>query len=108
MASNARSDGPSDPTGDMELAAEYARRRRRDFPDHTGTKRATNVSLDAGLVAAAKELGVNISQACERGLAAEISHIRSEAWIKENWEAIQSSNAYVEKHGLPLAHLRQF
>ena len=93
---------------DAETPAAASRRRRREFPDNTGTKRATNVSLDAGLVAAAKELGVNVSQACEKGLAAEISHIRSEAWIKENWNAIQSWNAYVEEHGLPLEHLRMF
>ena len=30
------------------------------------------------------------------------------AWIEANWEAIEASNAYVEKHGLPLAKYRQF
>ncbi len=71
-------------------------------------KRPTNVSLDAGLVAAAKELGLNVSQACERGLKQQISEARNRAWVEESWEAIQSSNAYVEKHGLPLEHLRMF
>jgi antitoxin CcdA len=31
-----------------------------------------------------------------------------EAWIEENREAIEASNAWVEKHGLPLARYRQF
>lgn len=31
-----------------------------------------------------------------------------EAWIEENREAIEASNAWVEKHGLPLAKYRQF
>lgn len=31
-----------------------------------------------------------------------------EAWIEENREAIESSNAWVEKRGLPLAKYRQF
>jgi antitoxin CcdA len=31
-----------------------------------------------------------------------------QAWIEENREAIESSNAWVEKHGLPLAKYRQF
>jgi antitoxin CcdA len=30
------------------------------------------------------------------------------AWIEENRAAIEASNAWVEKHGLPLAKYRQF
>jgi post-segregation antitoxin (ccd killing protein) len=29
-------------------------------------------------------------------------------WLNENRTAIESSNAWVEKHGLPLARFRQF
>jgi antitoxin CcdA len=32
-------------------------------------KRATNISLDTAMIAMAKELGINVSQACEKGLA---------------------------------------
>lgn len=38
----------------------------------------------------------------------EVRHAVREAWIEENREAIESSNAWVEKHGLPLAKYRQF
>ena len=31
-----------------------------------------------------------------------------EAWIEENRESIAASNAWVEKHGLPLAKYRRF
>jgi hypothetical protein len=31
-----------------------------------------------------------------------------EAWLKENRAAIESSNAWVEQHGLSLAEYRQF
>lgn len=71
-------------------------------------RRATNVSLPADLVEQARALNVSISQACEKGLAAEVKKSREDKWIEENWEAIQSSNAYVEKHGLPLAKYRMF
>jgi antitoxin CcdA len=71
-------------------------------------RKATNVSLDEKLVAEAKELGVNLSRACEAGLAAEVREARKRQWVEENWEAIQSSNAYFAKHGLPLAKYRQF
>ena len=66
-------------------------------------RRATNVSLPEDLIGAAKELNVNISQACEKGLQEAVSKSRAERWIEENRAAIESSNAYVEKHGLPLA-----
>ena len=71
-------------------------------------KRPTNVSLEANLVVDAKMLGINVSQACERGLRAEVAAARTTAWISENKAAIEASNAYVEAHGLPLATLRQF
>ena len=71
-------------------------------------RRATNVSLPEDLIGAAKELNVNISQACEKGLQEAVSKTRAERWIEENRAAIESSNAYVEKHGLPLAKYRQF
>jgi antitoxin CcdA len=73
-----------------------------------GNRRPTNVSLASDLIDEAKRLDINISQACEKGLAAEVKRAREEKWIEENWEAIQSSNAYVEKHGLPLAKYRMF
>lgn len=73
-----------------------------------GTKRPTNVSLDVALVAEAKALGLNLSQACERGLSAQIAEARALAWQTENRAAIASSNAFVESRGLPLARLRQF
>lgn len=71
-------------------------------------RKATNVSLDANMVAEAKSLGVNVSRACEAGLEAELKAERSRLWKIENAEAIESSNAYVRKHGLPLARFRQF
>lgn len=71
-------------------------------------RQPTNVSLDSELVEAAKELGVNLSRACERGLAEQVSSARRERWLAENREAIESSNRYVEEHGLPLARYRLF
>lgn len=71
-------------------------------------RRSTNVSLPADLVAEAKELGVNISQAAEKGVAAELAVRRREKWLEENMAAIEAHNAWVEKNGLPLAKYRQF
>lgn len=53
-------------------------------------------------------LGINISQACEAGLEQANKAVRWARWQEENAEAIASSKAYVEKHGLPLAKYRMF
>lgn len=71
-------------------------------------RKATNVSLDPKLVADAKALGVNLSRACEAGLAKELKEARKKQWVEENWESIQGWNEWVAKHGLPLAKYRQF
>jgi antitoxin CcdA len=71
-------------------------------------KKATNVSLAETLIAEAKELRINVSQAAEAGLAKAVADKRAELWLRDNWEAIQSSNDYVDKNGLPLERLGMF
>ena len=76
---------------------------------HTNARRrATNVSLSPHLLEEAKALGINVSQACERGLEERIREIRAQVWLKANRAALDSSNDYVEENGLPLADHRQF
>ena len=71
-------------------------------------RKPTNVSLDAALVEEAKALGVNISLAAAKGLQEAVAKRRAERWLEENKAALESSNAWVEKHGLPLAKYRMF
>jgi antitoxin CcdA len=71
-------------------------------------KRGTNVSLRSDLVAEARELGVSLSSACEEGLAAAVKAEKERRWLEENAEGIRKFNEFVEKHGNPLGHLRQF
>ena len=77
--------------------------RRSDAP-----RRATNLSLDARLLDEARTLGVNLSRACELGLAKRVAEARAERWRAENAEALADSNAFVEREGLPLGTLRLF
>jgi antitoxin CcdA len=72
----------------------------------TAPKKPTNVSLPADLVSEAKKLGINVSQACETGLVTEVRKALGEQWKRDNMEAMESSNEYVRKHGLPLARYR--
>jgi len=71
-------------------------------------RRPTNVTLNRDHLAEARELGINVSQACERGLAETIAEARAARWLEENREALESSNAWVEANGLPLASKRLF
>lgn len=77
-------------------------------PPANQPRRATNVSLGASLLAQAKALNINISQAAEAGLAHAVAKKQADLWIEANRAALDSSNAYVEQHGLPLAQHRQF
>ena len=74
----------------------------------TSSRRPTNVTLPEALLREARELGINLSQACEGGLAAAISAARRSRWLEENREAIEAWNEYVAEHGLPLAAYQQF
>lgn len=71
-------------------------------------RRPTNVTLAEPLLAEARALGINLSQACERGLAATVAEAKAQQWLAENRPAIAAWNEYVEQHGLPLAAFRQF
>ena len=81
---------------------------RHPAPYANAAKRATNVSLAEPLLAEAKELRINVSQAAEAGVAQAVAAKRAEQWVQENMEAFECSNAYVEKYGLPLAKYRMF
>lgn len=80
----------------------------RPMPTTMTRRRATNITLSEPLLAEARALGINISQACERALVAEVAAARREAWRRENREAIEAWNQYVEEHGTPLAAYRRF
>ena len=69
-------------------------------------KKATNLTLDASLIEEARTLDVNLSRAAEEGLRVAVRQARADRWRAENAEALASSNAWVEQHGLPLARYR--
>lgn len=72
------------------------------------TRQRTNVTLSEGLLREARQLNINLSQACERGLAAEVSKVKAQRWLQENQAAISAWNSYVDEHDVPLAEYRQF
>jgi len=76
--------------------------------DANGPRKAANLSLSEKLLSEAKALGINLSKAAERGIGEAIAERRAAEWLAENRSALDSSNDYVEKHGLPLARHKQF
>jgi antitoxin CcdA len=52
----------------------------------------------------AEELGIDIQMICEQALREEVTR----RWQEANRGAIESTNAWIEKHGLPLERYRLF
>jgi antitoxin CcdA len=71
-------------------------------------KRATNLSLNAKVLDAARELGMNISATVDALLAEEVRKRYWARWNQENKEAIAHYNARIAREGLPLARYRTF
>lgn len=71
-------------------------------------KRATNVSVNQGLLEAAKALDINLSATLEQALEVEVRARRREQWLAENREAIAAYNARVERDGVAADHVRAF
>ena len=71
------------------------------------SKRATNVSLRADLIEEAKRLGINVSEACERGLADQVKKAREAKWLEENLPALEAWNEWVRENGIPYAEYRR-
>lgn len=71
-------------------------------------KKAVNVSLDAELLAEAKEFGTNLSATLERALREELREKRELKWREENKEANAAYNRFIRKHGLLSDDRRKF
>lgn len=71
-------------------------------------KKATNLSLNAKVLDAAKALGMNISKTVDILLADEVRRLYWQKWNEENAQAIDHYNERIQRDGLPLAQYRTF
>ena len=71
-------------------------------------KRAANVSINQGLLEAAKALDINLSATLERALEAEVRARKREQWLTQNREAINAYNEHVRTHGVFSDGFRKF
>lgn len=66
----------------------------------TYAKKATNLSINEGLLLQARELDINLSATLEQALDEEIRKRRRAQWLEENREAIAAYNDHVQAHGV--------
>jgi antitoxin CcdA len=76
------------------------------MPHSTTEKQRTNITLSATTLAAARELGLNVSAISDAALAVAVRAAKADAWARENAEAIAERRAWIEAHGTPLADLQ--
>jgi antitoxin CcdA len=71
-------------------------------------RKSTNVTLPLEVLERAKELGINLSRASERGVREEIQETEARRWADDNAELVAAYTAMIERDGLPLAKYRTF
>lgn len=82
---------------------------RYDMATTTGIpKKATNITLSADVLAEAKALNINISQACDRYLRDLVRGERERRWQQQHRAFIDAYNRTLEQDGLPLDEWRSF
>jgi len=74
-------------------------------PIATGKRKSVNMSVDTGIVAAAKEAGVNLSRVTEAALRDAIKIERERRWKDENRAWIDAHNRWIDENGIPLSGL---
>jgi len=71
-------------------------------------KKATNVSINSDLLQKAKDLKINLSATLEHALAEQLRNEQRTAWLRENADAIQAYNQFVETNGTFSDSVRKF
>ena len=62
-------------------------------------RRAINLTLNSGVLDAARQMGLNISQTVDALLTDEVLRLQGERWQLDNAEAIAHYNARIEREG---------
>jgi antitoxin CcdA len=69
-------------------------------------KRAVNLFVDTELLDEARRLRINLSDTLERQLRTIVRAELGKRWLEENRAAIESINAFIDRHGLLANRLR--
>lgn len=77
-------------------------------PMSSGKRKSLNISVDTGVVAAARDAGINLSQVSEAALRTAAKAALDARWQEENRAWIDAHRRWVEENGLPLEKYRMF
>lgn len=72
------------------------------------SKKPTNVSVNADLLAKAKSLKINLSATLEQALIKKVQERERQQWRLENADSIQAYNDFVEQQGSFSDSVRKF
>lgn len=72
------------------------------------SKKAVNLSIDADLLAQAREARLNLSSLFEEALSKRIRAEEERRWREENKAAIEAANRFTEEHGIFGEEFRSF
>ena len=87
------------------IQAQIAKRSSRTRPP---AKRATNLSLSADVLDAARSLQINVSQVCDNHLRDVVRREQELRWREEHADFIAAYNTTIETEGLPLDEWKTF
>jgi antitoxin CcdA len=76
--------------------------------DLQAPKRPANLSINADLLAKARDLNINLSATLEHALAEALRQRQRDQWLAENRAAIDAYNQQVEANGAFSDGLRSF
>jgi antitoxin CcdA len=70
------------------------------------TRRRIKVTLAAPNLAAARKLGIDVSDVCDAALAEAVRRAKAEAWAQENAGALAERRSWIGMNGTPLADIQ--
>lgn len=91
-----------------EVPAVQAKTAKRSPGTRGPAKRATNLSLSADVLDAAKALQINVSQICDSYLCEVVRREQERRWRGEHADFITAYNATIEAQGMLLDEWRVF
>ena len=75
---------------------------------NSARKQSANLSIRSDLLKQAKRNKINLSKTLEERLEQIFKERNREEWLKNNQDAIEAANDYVDRNGLWSEDLRQF
>ncbi len=74
--------------------------RMKDVDKKKLRRKPVNMSIREDIIAESRVYGINASEVSETALAAAVKKAKEEAWLKENWGAIEAHNERVDREGV--------